>query len=217
MEDEGMRDSIRKAENRKKNGASIGPKIIEAIEASRRSLRPSTHLPEGQVGEGTPVDAKPADTSDDLPLSPRKAALLGLTSILPPTDASDNKNFQRFLIDLTDPDFKYQFPTWESAAKRYGVSVSTIKTWYLSEEAAKALEAGIAHEAKMAMPSVLRSVRLRAELTGDPHAAEFVRKVGKLGTAESDATRSFERTLRQIAEARAKEAKAGQGKIVDAG
>jgi hypothetical protein len=152
---------------------------------------------------------------DSLPLSPARAAKLGLTSILPPMRAKSDERFRRFLLEITDPDLRHQFPTWTALATHFEVSVQTIKTWLLSEEASQALAIGISHEARLMMPSVLRSVRLRAEVTGDPHAAEFIRKIAKLGTAETDASRSFESTLRAIAASRASaEPKLVEAKVV---
>ncbi len=128
----------------------------------------------------------------------------GLTSILPPMRAKEDPKFRRFLLEITDPDLRFQFPTWTSLAAHFETSVQTIKTWCLSDEMSQALAIGISHEARLMMPSVLRSVKLRAEMTGDPHAAEFIRKLAKLGTAETDVTKSFESTLRAIAAARSK-------------
>lgn len=197
-------DSIRGAQ-RSHRKPDVALLITDRIEADRqRSLNTEKRpLPALEHPEGTSDEVKEANMEDSLPLAPAAAARLGLTSILPPMQVKENPRFQRFIMEVMNPDLRYQYPTWTELARHFGVSVQTIKTWMLSAEVSKALEVGLSHEARMMMPSVLRSVKLRAELTGDPHAAEFVRKVAKLGTAETDASRSFEKTLRQIAAERA--------------
>lgn len=197
-----LSDSIR-GEEASHRRADVGPQIAEAI-AEERALKLEHGMIAAEDKEGAGEDPiKQANLEDSLPLAPHMAAKLGLTSILPPMRVQDDEKFRRFLYEILDPDLRVLCPTYTSLAKRFQVSVQTIKTWLLSEEASKAIEVSIAHLARMAMPSVLRSVRLRAELTGDPHAAEYVRKVAKLGTAETEASRSFEKTLRQIAADRA--------------
>jgi hypothetical protein len=207
-----LADSIRAVHTSKRRPDTSG--AIEARVAAERNARLAAGEPEGHklkpVGANVVPKRKPrAFMEDALPLSPGRAAGLGITSILPPMRVKNDKKFQKFLFDITqNPDLRAECPTWASLAERFGVSVSTIKTWLLSDEVAKAMETAVSHEAKMRMPSVIRAVRVRAEVTGDPHAAEFLRKIAKMGTAETDASKSFESTLRQIAAARASETKA---------
>ncbi len=205
-EEESLQDSIRGSQKSHRR-ADVGHMLASHIEEIRRVKQTLRASPEVESRESSLVGedevVKRANREDSLPLSPAKAARLGLTSILPPMKVKDDEKFMDFLTQIMDPDLRSTYPTYTALAKRFQVSVQTLKTWLLSEELAKVLEASIAHEARLTMPSVLRSVRLRAELTGDPHAAEFIRKVAKLGTAETDASRSFEKTIRQIAADRA--------------
>lgn len=198
-----VEDSIRgaaKSHRRPDNGAAIADAI-----ARERELK--VGLGEKQGVDTTSEEAPRTlrrDVEATLPLSSAQAAREGLTSILPPMRAlKDDERFRRFLLEITDPDLRYQYPTWTALAEHFECSVQTVKTWLLSEECSAAMAVGISHAARMMMPGVLRSVKLRAEMTGDPHAAEWIRKVAKLGTAETDASKSFESTLRAIAASRA--------------
>jgi hypothetical protein len=204
MNDDLLQDSIRKVQK-----AHRRPDISQQIKARVDEIRslapaPAAPVPQDVIRVKRPYVRKKANAEDALPLSPSKASRLGLTSILPPMRVAKEEAFKDFLLSLSDPDFRSQHPTWRSIADRFGVSVQTIRTWMLSEEVAKAMKSAIAHEAALALPSVLRAVRLRAELTGDPHAAEWVRKVAKVGTAETEQAASFERTLKEIALERAR-------------
>ncbi len=208
-----LQDSIRNAESNHRR-QDIAPAMSEAIAEQRALKLEIGQLTERRREEAGEDPVKNANLEDSLPLAPHAAARLGLTSILPPMRVQEDEKFRRFLFEILDPDMRVAYPTYTALAKHFQVSVQTLKTWLLSEEASKAVEVSIAHVARMAMPSVLRSVQLRAELTGDPHAAEYVRKVAKLGTAETDASRSFEKTLRQIAADRAASGK--MGRVIEA-
>lgn len=205
MPEQPLEDSIRSAQRSHRSNQAT--EAIQARIQEERALRrasASGHQVQ-TTGVRGPNRVRPANQEDSLPLSPAKAAALGMTLILPPMQVRQEEKFRRFLHEvLTNPDLRADYPTYTSLSAHFGVSVQTIKTWLLSEEVGKALRSSMSHEALMSMPSVLRSVRLRAELTGDPHAAEFVRKVAKLGTAETDAQSSFEKTLREIAHERMK-------------
>lgn len=204
-------DSLRKLHTSKRRpDASLAIADKVAQERAAKKIVPQTQLPD------VPVDPKDPRTKrrgrrwaeDALPLSPSRAAAQGLTSILPPMKAKNDARFQAFVFEVTtNPDLRTEYPTWQSLSERFNVSVTVLKTWLLSEEVSKAMAAVVSHEARMAMPSVMRAVRIRAEVTGDPHAAELLRKVAKLGTAESDATKGLESSLRQLALARQQEAR----------
>ena len=207
LEEPPLRDSIRKTQASKRR-----PQVAELIAKRIAALRQlDAEGPDGIAVADQPkpqaLSVRRTNLEDSLPLAPQRAARLGLTSILPPLKVLRQKQFQAFLLEITDPDFRVNYPTYRQMAETFGVTVSTIKTWLLSEEVSRAVEVSLSHEARLMMPSVMRSVRLRAETTGDPHAAEFVRKIAKLGTAETDAQKSFENTLRQIALQRSQAAK----------
>lgn len=207
LPDEDLTDSIRKAQksHRRQDASEM---IALAIER-QRELKVAREAPsqESVAPEGYQAPNR-ASLEDSLPLNAARVAQLGLTSIMPSVKAKDPEKFEAFLTALFDPDFRYTYPTYPSMAKAFGVSVGTIRAWLLSEEVGKAMEAAVSHEARMMMPAVLRSVMLRATSTGDPHAAEYIRKVAKLGTAETDSARSFEKTLRQLAAEAAERGKA---------
>lgn len=202
-DDEPLSDTIRGAQ-RSHRKPDVSQGILARVEEIRKikesEARGYVKMPSANsVPQGQPRSYEYA-----LPLSPHRAAKLGLTSLLPSIKVKREAKFRRFLMELSDPDLRTSHPTYTALAQHFEVSVQTIKTWLLSEEAAKSLKASIQNEALQAMPSVMRSVRLRAEITGDPHAAEFIRKMAKLGTAETDAQSSFEKTLRHIAGERAR-------------
>lgn len=198
-----VEDSIRGAANSRRR-PDTGAAIHDAIDRERSLLMDAGVKTSLETESGMAENGPRKALEDTLPLSAAEAARQGLTSILPPMRAlKEDERFRRFLLEITDPDLRYQYPTWTALAQHFECSVQTIKTWLLSEECSAAMAVGISHQARMMMPGVLRSVKLRAEMTGDPHAAEWIRKVAKLGTAETDASRSFESTLRSIAASRA--------------
>lgn len=205
-----LEDSIR-ATQRTHRRPDVSAQILQRIEDERRP----TALPTSATGHSEPL--KPARLIDTLPLSPERTAKLGLTSILPPMKVRREKAFRAFIIEITEPDFKVRYPTWTALSQHFGVSVPTIRAWMLSEEVGKAVRASVSHEAAMSLPSVMRAVRIRAELTGDPHAAEMIRKIAKMGTAETDQAASFERTLKQIAHDRINKSlpKSASPKVID--
>lgn len=190
-----LQDSIRTTQKGHRK-----PDVAGAIADRIREMATPTAVAEiNDNSDGELPPKKAARVVDQLPLSPQRTAKLGLTSILPVMKVRREASFRQFILEVAEPDFKTRFPTWQRLADHYAVSIPTIRAWLLSEEVGKAVRVSVVHEAAMAMPSVMRSVRLRAEITGDPHAAEWIRKVAKMGTAETDQAASFERTLKQIA------------------
>lgn len=202
-----LEDSIR-AHQKGHRKADSSALINEAIERERALKAADYAAPVESVNQYH-EDPEGRSYEKGLPVDAARMAHLGLTSVLPATKVRDQEKFNAFLTCLYDPDFKHRFPTYSDMARHFGVSPGTIKAWLLSEEVGKALEAAVSHEARLMMPEVLRSVKLRAVATGDPHAAEYIRKVAKLGTAETDVAKSFEKTLRQIAAERASVAQKG--------
>lgn len=214
-QEDAMQDSLR-AQHTSHRRPEVSGQIaaeIRRVQDLKGSIEPNKQQPTSRA-----LPKRGRMVEDSLPLAPHRAAKLGLTAILPPAKVRNNEKFRFFIQEITDPDFRTRFPTWMGMAEHFGVGVATLKTWMLSEEAGLAMKASVAHEALMHMPSIIRSVRMRAEITGDPHAAEFVRKVAKLGTAELDQAKSFENTLRQIALSRASgSAKLAEAKVIEEG
>ena len=143
---------------------------------------------------------EPVGKEQDLPHSPEKMAALSLATTLPKLESKDER-FQAFLLEVTDPDFRALYPTFKQMAARYGVSVSTIKTWLLSKELQDMFRASLKKQALMKMPTVLESVALRAEISGDSHAATFVADMaGVRGRGVQDALGGIESQLKSIKE-----------------
>ena len=134
----------------------------------------------------------------DSPLSAEKMAEQGLTLILPKSTVKMPEKFGAFISAILDPQFSEVFPTYVDMAKGFHVDVRTVKSWLLSKEVGEAIEKGTRHKARLRMPRIIDAVAIRAEITGDPHAANFVAEQAGMRRIDQGSDGSFEKTLKTI-------------------
>jgi len=177
--------------------------------AERRALTLPSEDEAGQHGQirfpPIPEDeclpeVEPLGKEDDLPHAPDKLEALHLTIKATPvgTGGEHAARFQLFCQEASQPNFHIKFPSMRAIGRRFGVAVSTIRSWYLSEEFHNALPEAVKRYARAHTPRVMEAVVLRAELTGDPAASKIIFEQAGMLDAKGEAIKGIDSTLRSM-------------------